>query len=273
MNSKKAKSEPATRSFIERHTVFTTAEFRSTFPEGTPSSTVLNRLKQAHESGHVERIRHGVYASRLGALATTMPDPLLVASRLKEDYAIAYHSALEAHGVAHAPFRRVTVVSNRTPLRFEYRGHEFVVRRPPKALMAKEGDLWKTMVVPLRRGDALINVTSRERTLVDCFENLKWAGGIEEVLRSVGGFPSLKVQYVIAYAELLASPSTVARVGWVLSADPDMWRVTEEELRALRSLLGRGPYFLSARSGSMQYVPDWRLYVPAGLDAAEEMRG
>ncbi len=78
---------------------------------------------------------------------------------------------------------------------------------------------------------------------------------------------------MIAYAELLASPSTVARVGWVLSADPDMWRVTEEELRALRSLLGRGPYFLSARSGSMQYVPDWRLYVPAGLDAAEEMRG
>lgn len=260
----------STRGFLGRHAVFTTAEFRAALPPETSSSTVLNRLKQAHERGYVERIRHGVYASRVGVFADTLPDPLLIASRLVRDYVIAYHSALEAHGVAHAPFRRVTLLSAQTPFTLEYRGHEFVVRRPPKSLLGD--DAWKTSTVQLRRGNELVTVTSRERTLVDCLDGLKWAGGIEEVLRSVGGFPSLNVEGVIAYIDQLGSASAAARVGWVLSAEPGLWRVTPSELGALRSRLGKGPYFLDDRSRPSKLVREWRLYVPEHLEPAEELR-
>jgi predicted transcriptional regulator of viral defense system len=190
-----------------------------------------------------QRIRHAVYVSRVGVFTDTLPDPLLIGSRLAHEYVIAYHSALEAHGVAHAPFRRVTLLSAQTPFRVEYRGND------------------------------LVTVTSRERTLVDCLDGLKWAGGIEEVLRSVGGFPSLNVDGVIAYLDLLGSASTAARVGWVLSADPDLWKVTPAELAALRSRLGKGPCFLDDRSRSNKLVPEWRLYVPEYLDPTEELRG
>lgn len=267
---KRARSDITTREFVEKHAVFTTAEFRAALPAETPHSTVLNRLKQAHERRYVERIRPGVYASRVGMFADTAPDPFLVASRLTEDYVISYHSALEAHGVAHTPFRRVTLLSTRTPFRVEYRSCEFVVRLPPKAL--RRDGAWKVSTVQLRRGNLLLTVTSRERTLVDCLDNLKWAGGIEEVLRSVGSFPSLDVGEVIAYLDRLGSASTVARVGWVLSADLDLWRVTPAELDALRSRLRKGPYFLDSRSHSNRLVPEWRLYVPEYLDPAEELR-
>jgi predicted transcriptional regulator of viral defense system len=187
-------------------------------------------------SGYVEGVKRGVYASRVGMFADTAPDPLLVASRLVEDYLISYHSALEAHGVAHTPLRRVTLLSARRPFRLEHRGCEFVILLPPRTLLGE------------------------------------WAEGIEEVLRSVGGFPSLNLGNVIAYLERLRSASTVARVGWVLSADPDLWRVTLAELERLRSRLGKGPYFLDRRSHSNKLVPEWRLYVPEHLNPAEELR-
>ncbi|NLE73123.1 MAG: hypothetical protein GX604_00595 [Actinobacteria bacterium] len=265
-----ARADLTTREFLEQYAVFTTAEFRAALAADVPSSTVLNRLHQALKRGYTERIRQGVYASRVGTFARSVPDPLIVASRLATDYVIAYHTALEAHGIAHAPFRRVTIVSTRTPFSLEYRGYEFVARRPRKSLLAN--DAWKTLVVPLRRGDELVNVTSRERTLVDCLANLKWAGGIEEVLRSVGSFPSLNVENLIAYVDLLNSPSIAAKVGWVLSADPQLWRLTTEDLDALRSLLGKGPYFLDTRAQPLLLVNDWSLYIPAGLDPVEELR-
>lgn len=70
------------------------------------------------------RIRHGVYASHVGAFATAIPDPLLVASRPARDYTIAYQTALEAHGAAHTPLPARDMVTTRTPFRFEYRSYE-----------------------------------------------------------------------------------------------------------------------------------------------------
>ncbi len=124
----------------------------------------------------------------------------------------------------------------------------------------------------VRRGGELITVTSRERTLVDCLYNLKWAGGLEEVLRSVGGFPSLDTERVVAYLSQLGSATTSARVGWVLSADPDLWRVTPGQLEAIRSQLGNGPYYLDKKVLPQRLVKDWWLYVPANVDPVEELR-
>ena len=268
---KEATVDSSTRGFLERNPVFTTAEFQLALPPGTPRSTMLNRLLQAYRRGYTERIGRGVYASRIGTFMEEPPDPFLVASRLATDYVVASHSALEAHGVAHIPFRRVTFLSARTPFEVAYRGHEFLALRPAASMVAD--GTWRVSVVQLRRGNHLISATSRERTLVDCLNHLKWAGGLEELLRSVGGFPSLSMEGLLAYLDLLDSPSTVAKVGWVLSAEPDLWRVTSSELEALQSRLGKGPYFLSPRDKPKSLVREWRLYVPADLDPGEVLRG
>lgn len=265
-----ATTDTTTRGFLERNPVFTTAEFRSALPARTSSSAVLNRLLKAHRRGYAERVTRGLYVSRVAAPPGRLPDPLLIASKLAPDCVVAYHSALEAHGVAHSPFRQVTFLSTHTPFKLVYRDHEFLGLRPASPLVTDEA--WRRFTVALRRGDSLITVTSRERTLVDCLAHLDRAGGLEEVLRSVGGFPSLDVHGVLAYVESLHSPGCAAKVGWVLSADPDLWRVTSAELEALRSLIGKGPYFLASRDQAKTFVPEWRLYVPAGLDARELMR-
>jgi len=251
--------------------VFTTAEFRASLPPRVSASTVLNRLLQAHRRGYVDRVHRGLYVSRVGVFADTIPDPLLVASKLAPDSVIAYHSALEAHGVAHAPFRRVTFLSARLPVKVQYRGYEFWSVRPAASML--RGSRWRSSLVQLRRGDQLIACTSRERTLADCLHRLRWSGGLEEVLRSVGALPSLDIERLLAYLDLLGLPTVVARVGWVLSLDPGLWGLTPEDLEPLRSRLGKGPYFLSARSGPQRLAGEWRLYVPQTLDAQELLHG
>jgi predicted transcriptional regulator of viral defense system len=165
----------------------------------------------------------------------------------------------------------VTFLSTRPPFDVTYRDYQFRALRPARSLVANEA--WKASIAQLRRGNQLITATSRERTFADCLDNLKWGGGIEEVLRSVGGFPSLNVENLIAYLDLLRSASATAKVGWALSTDPDLWNVTPAELEALRSRLGKGPYFLAQRREEKTLAREWRLYVPVGLDAREALRG
>src|SRR3990172_9566969 len=109
---KKAIVDFSTRGFLERNHVFTTAEFRRALPPEKPPSTALNRLLEARRRGYAERIGRSLYASRLGVFAEEVPDPFLVVSKLASDHVVAYHSALEAHGVAHSAFRRVTFLSS-----------------------------------------------------------------------------------------------------------------------------------------------------------------
>lgn len=255
-----------TREFLEKTPVFTTEQFRSALPPTTSASTVNNRLQHAYQRGYVERIAHGVYASQLGIFKSRIPDPLRVASLLTPDSVVAYHSALEAHGVAHSPFTRITFLTTRTPPRLNYRGYEFV-GLPPKPLLVREG-LWRLQTERVRRGEVLIDVTSRERTLADCLDRLRWSGGPEELVRSLTGFPSLDVDKLLAHLHAIGAPSVVARVGWILFALPDLWHLGNKDRAQFQSRLGKGPYFLGPREDARLYVPEWRLYVPEHLDPA-----
>lgn len=110
---------------------------------------------------------------------------------------------------------------------------------------------------------AYVRVTSRERTLVDCLAQPKWSGGLEELLRSVGSFPSLNVEALLEYLDVLGSPSLVARTAWVLFSAPDLWRLTDEDRAEFRNRIVRGPFYLWSRRGDLRFVAEWRLYVPA----------
>ena len=59
------------------------------------------QLKDAVCSGAVERVRRGLYASNSGRYEGTGVDPYEVVAALDAETVLSYHSALEAHGVAH----------------------------------------------------------------------------------------------------------------------------------------------------------------------------
>ena len=239
--------------YLEEHHVFSLEEFRAELGEGR---TPYNLLVRATKRGLVDRVMRGVYVSRTGRFAQVGPDPYLVAATVSSDAVMVYHSALELHGLAHSPSRRVQFSATKTTAGFTYQEFDFRTYDPPKL-----GDpLQSTTLV--RRPDGVVRVTTRERTLVDCLNRTDLAGGLEEVLRSLAGVPYVDATAVLAYLKMLASPTATARTGWVLEQRAKEWYVPESALEEMRTTLGRGPYYLTRGNEAGTWVPSWRLYLP-----------
>lgn len=261
----------STKDYLASHAVFTGREFASALPPESSDNAAKHRLDNAVRRGWVERVTRGVYVSRVGLFAESMPDALLLASKLAPDATISHASALVAHGVSHNVLRRVTFLSTQVPARFSYRGYEFVRLPLPDRLNTPE--VRDRFTTQQRVDGALVRLTTRERTLVDCLAQPKWSGGLEALLRSVGGVPSWRLDDLVAYLDVFASPTVTARTAWVLTAQPDLWHLSDDDKTPFRNRLGVGPYYLGDRKRDMRFVSEWRLYVPSDAEPQEWLNG
>lgn len=265
MNTTKSSS---TLRFLERNEVFTLEEYMHAVDPTVSVRTRYANLSNALRRGQAYRLRRGLYASNLGVYRDRVPNVYVVASKAAPDAVVSHHSALELHGVAHTPLRAVYYTSSHRVDPFEARGYRFTRLGPPQPL----GDNTR-FSTQARSGDALVPVTTRERTLVDCMRDVSAAGGLEEVLRSLGGFASVSVDAVAEYLSLVGSPTVTARVGWVLELFAESWGIDSDTLEQMAHSVGRGSYRLMRDEGPQRFVGRWRLYVPEALPYAEWVRG
>lgn len=254
---------PSTKDFLARTPAFTVEQFARALPADSPRGSAKQRLDNALRNGWVDRVTRGVYVSRVGVFADRLPDAFLLASKLGRDATISHASALAAHGLSHDVLRRVTFVSPSRAARFAYRGYTYVRLTLPPSLAAV--DVRERFTTLLRAHD-LVALTTRERTLVDCLAQPRWSGGLQHLFRSVGGVPAWDAVELLAYLDVLASPTVVARTAWALTADPDHWRLGDEVRAEFSRRLELGPYYLGDRQRPMRFVSEWRLYVPADAD-------
>ena len=259
--------------FLESHEVFTLDEFLAAVDPEVSRRTRETNLRNATKRNQAYRITRGLYASNIGGFRDEVPNVMLVASKAAPDAALAYRSALEAHGVAHTPARTVSFLSAKSIAPFTLRDYRF--RRVPawddRASISKE----RVQVVQVRVGGVLVPATSRERTLVDCLSRLDLAGGLEELLRSVGSFTTISSEDVVHYAASLNSPTLSARVCWLLDQMQSEWLFDPTPLTDLRRSVGRGTYWLQSRRPGVEYefVAPLRLYVPARQPYRDWLRG
>lgn len=269
MNTKQS----MTLRFLGSHEVFTLGEFMAAVDPDVSRRTRETNLRNAVKRLQVRRVARGLYASNIGAFRDKVPNPLLVASKAAPDAVLAYHSALEAHGVAHTPARSVYFLSSRQVASFDLHGYGF--KRTPDQVARSSSSAAPALITRVRVGDALVPATSRERTLVDCLARLDLAGGLEELLRSVGSFTTMVSTDVARYVAALGSPTIAARAGWLMSLMASDWLFDPAPLEEARASLRRGTYWLQPRRSGVAYefVSSWRLYVPAGLPYLDWLHG
>ncbi len=88
---------------------------------------------------------------------------------------LAYHTALELHGVAYSAFGQLTYVTSQKNKVFEFQGGWFQAVTSPLALG----------VQVINRQGLDIQVTGLARTFVDVLDRVELSGGWEEVCRSI----------------------------------------------------------------------------------------
>lgn len=249
--------------FLASHSLFTREELAVVLRgRGRADATVDSHLARWRRQGRIARVKKGVFVRPDPARSGIAPDLVALASRMAPDAAVAYHTALEAHGHAQSVFEKLTFVTWTKTKPSCFQGRWFVPVRPRAPLLAENrGERW---VERLDRGGIEIRVTSLERTVADVLDRPDLAGGMEEVWRSLLSVPALDSGPLEDYVALLGSRTLAAKVGFFLESRREELVVPAALLERLRARVPGAPVFMDRRQRG-RLVARWALIVPADL--------
>jgi predicted transcriptional regulator of viral defense system len=243
---------------------FTSEEALSIIPN---RFTCMNTIEHLLETRQIVKVRRGLY-ELIPLEQISKPkaatDKFLLARKIVSPYCLAYHTALEIHGVANSAFyNTVYVTSPRQFRNFAYDGVDFKwISR--KQLTGSEIAIWTA---------ARILVTYKERTIIDCIDRIDLAGGFEELYKSVLSMRNVRFPKLYEYAETADKKVLFHKLGFLLSLPRirDAWSVDDDGLRKIRENLSSRIFYFNTSKGQGQLTREWNLIVPKGIQELVEL--
>ena len=248
--------------FAQSAPLFTLAEVRDRYGKDPRSRSILNMLHRLKRQGRVRQLASGVYR---GALSAIPLNRYLVPAALRDDAVVAFHSALEWHGLANQVFQTVYYFSARPRKDVIFDSVTYRRVAPPRVLADTRHKHFQVQL-----GSDHVFVTKRERSLVDSLMFLDYSGGIEELDKSLAMFPSFDFEAALEYLNLLRKPWLYSRLGFLLDrhADKLFFRGIPRD-KFLRNLPS-GVAYLGSKQPGNRWIPIWRLMVPETLAPAAQ---
>lgn len=219
-------------------------------------------LRRMVGRGQLKRVRRGLYVALSPVEDEPSVDKLLIASKIRSEYFLGYHTALEFYGCAYSA-QNEAYICVRPEKRFdpfEFRQFRF---RPVRV-----HDINTEVEKKNYRGHILC-VSGRERTFIDCLDKVEYAGGWEEALKSLqnlGGLDFEKIEGLTIEAD---SDILLRKVGIVLELLKDrsmFYEHLHDEIlvRLAETVSEQTRYLIRGVPGSLN--PRWRLYIPEGFE-------
>jgi predicted transcriptional regulator of viral defense system len=243
--------------------VFTLATFRrEAAKHGVSAGAVATRLRHALKQGDLTLVANGVYAAVPPGITARAfkPDRFLVATALRQDAVLAYHSALELLGLAHSTYRDVYYLASQRRRDVTLSDGRVKAVLPPKSLRDTRNERFGVEV--RERQGVKLNVTGPERTLVDCCAMPKYAGGLEEVVEAWRAVPALDLDRLKTYLDLLDQRRLVAILGFFLEQHAIRLFVPATLLDALARKRPGSKVYLDRHQRGGRLVARWNLIVP-----------
>jgi predicted transcriptional regulator of viral defense system len=183
-----------------------------------------------------------------------------VPGKLRSDAVIAFHSALEFHGVANQSFQTVYFLSTRPRKDVVFDRVAYHRVAPPHQLHRAH-----PLDFQVESSRDKVRVTGRERSLVDCLMFLEYSGGADELDKSLAMFPSFDFEAALQYLKLLRMPWLYARLGFLLDRHADKLFFRGKSRDAFLQRLPHGVAYLEQKKSGNRWVPTWSLMVPETL--------
>jgi len=213
-------------------------------------------LTNLREKGYIQKIKKGVYAivppNMIGE-KDYLPDKFLIASHLKDKYYISHHSALELHGIAESVFNMVYITLPDYASSFEHKGikYNFV---STKYFFGMEQMIYKSVTITL---------SDLEKTVLDCIRNIHFAGGIEEMVKSISGVPSLNYNKILEYLKQFNEQILYHKTGFILESMIDL-SLPKKFFNELQKHIGEKVYYIDKNKKSI-YDKKWKVMVPSNF--------
>ena len=173
---------------------------------GVEKRTLQNKMQSLVSNGKVVKIKNGLYAMVNPLDNDIYANKFEIATSMYEDAYIVYHTALEYYGLSNQIYNLVQVATKHIERKREFRGYTFEFH-----------DLKTQKYVDDIYQNSLIRVTSIERTIVDCLNRIRMAGGIEEVSMAIRSITYIDEKKLLDVLETYNLNKLYNKVGYVLS--------------------------------------------------------
>ena len=124
-----------------------------------------------------------------------------------------------------------------------------------------------------RRVDRLgrvLDVTGTERTLVEGFRRPALVGGLEELVTSASGFPTLDLDLLAQVLRRYDAANLWAATGWFLERFQKSFHVPAPTLARFERRRPRSPQYLERGSRGGLLASRWNLILPTALAGSGE---
>lgn len=255
--------------FLYEHPVFRHEDFvdwKSKQMHAIQASSLNMALQYYLKTGRIMRIRRELYAAVLPGqtpVAVTV-DPYLIASKSAGDSILAYHTALELHGVAYSTFGQMTYLTSQKNKPFEFQDRWFQAVAHPLILKKSQNTLFA--IQSLNRGGVDIKITNLSRTFVDILDRVELCGGWEEVCRALNSMAVLNVEEAIEYCLILKNSSLSAKVGYFLEQRQGAFKISGTQLQPLLLAKPKKPQYVSKnKNDHYQLIKKWNILMPLNV--------
>ena len=225
-------------------------------------STAKSLLASGLRNRTLCRIKPNLYAVTDLGTGLCAANKYEIASNISDTACVAYHSAMEYHGLGHQLFNEMSVISASTFRTFEFEGITYI-RRQPK--------ITEGVMVPVM--NTKIKVTDLERTVIDCIDRIKYAGGLEELLNNFTSITYIDETKLKTYLDAYGKASLYQKAGFLLSMYKKQWRLSAGFFHHCKAHIGQSTRYLTDAVDNSAYDSEWRLCVPENMSNLMEQGG
>ncbi len=204
-------------------------------------------------AGRVKRVRNGLYVT-VDSMGSLSSNKFEIACKITATSFIAYHSALEFYGLANQVYNTVIVGSKTRFTPFEFDDIEY------EDVMVKN----YFDVNFIERSN--VRVSSLERTIIDCIDNIDLAGGIEELLNALEQIDNLNEKKLL---DVLASYNNMflyQKTGYILEHFKEELKLSDTFFDVCEPKVDNAiRYFLQDEYSNIKFNSKWQLMAPLNL--------
>jgi predicted transcriptional regulator of viral defense system len=213
-----------------------------------------NWIAQKLKSKTITKIRSNLYALIDPSTNDIYSSKFEIASKISENSFLCYHSALEYYGIANQVFSDILVGSLTRFNNFVFKENEFICK------------LTKNIKFVNNIINEGIKVTSLEKTIVDCIDNIDLAGGIEEVLNALEQTKYLNESKLLDILKDFNKKFLYQKVGFLLELYNTQFDLSADFFKKCKSHISKKTnYFLQDEYKDIEFNATWNLMAPKNI--------
>ncbi|MCL2628628.1 MAG: transcriptional regulator [Oscillospiraceae bacterium] len=218
--------------------------------------TAHSLIESYKRKGLIDSVKRDLFVAISFETKQPVPNRYAIASHAAPNAYVAYHSALEYHGIANQVYFEVYASSASRFRTFEHNGLTY-----------------RHVSIPITNGvdenSNGVRVTDLERTIIDGINDFDKMGGLDELLCAIDMIPFLNGDKLMHYLDSYNKIFLYQKAGYILMNYKSQLKLTDEFFVNCKTKFSSIKRYLhsSFLPNNLVFNKEWALYVPKNLSS------